>query len=95
MSPFLQKKKRKDVTYAVRNWVNLKLWYKPKSLAKKINDKLSPRFYGPYHITKVIWHVAYQLDLSSESKIHSVSHVPLLKKDATSGQSSAFAKHVV
>lgn len=46
-------KHRKDVTYAVRNWVNLKLWYKPKSLAKKINEKLSPRFYGPYQITKV------------------------------------------
>ena len=66
---------------AVDDWVYLKLQpYCLKSLAKKLNEKLSPRFYGPYLISKVIGKVAYQLNLPPESKVHPVFHVSLLKK---------------
>lgn len=51
-----------------------------KSLVKKINEKLRPRFYGPYQINKVIRKVAYFLEHTPDSKIHHVFHVSLLKK---------------
>ncbi|CAH9114190.1 unnamed protein product, partial [Cuscuta europaea] len=54
--------------------------YKLKSLAKRINQKLSPRFYGPFEILERIGAVAYKLKLPDDSKIHPVFHVSLLKK---------------
>ncbi|MCI23458.1 hypothetical protein A2U01_0044638, partial [Trifolium medium] len=57
-------KHRRDVSFVIGDFVYLKLQpYRSKSLAKKINEKLSPRFYGPYKITKVVGQVAYQLEL--------------------------------
>jgi hypothetical protein len=74
-------KHRRDISYVVGDWVYLKIQpYRLKSLAKRINEKLSPRFYGPYKITKIIGQVAYQLDLPPEARIHPVFHVSLLKK---------------
>nr|KYP61836.1 hypothetical protein KK1_016348 [Cajanus cajan] len=66
---------------AIGDWVYLKLKpYRLRSLARKRSEKLSPRFYGPYQITKLIGAVAFQLALPLESKIHPVFHVSLLKK---------------
>ncbi|KAI5412335.1 hypothetical protein KIW84_057131 [Lathyrus oleraceus] len=48
--------------------------------AKKRNEKLSPRFYGPYQIIKQIGPMAFELDLPPESKTHLVFHVSLLNK---------------
>ncbi|KAK6160712.1 hypothetical protein DH2020_004093 [Rehmannia glutinosa] len=43
--------------------------------------KLSPRYIGPFHITKRIGHVAYRIDLpASMSQIHDVFHVSMLRK---------------
>lgn len=74
-------KHRREVSYAMGDWVYLKLQpYRLKSLAKKRNEKLSPRFYGPYQIVKCIGQVAYQLDLPPDNKVHPVFNVSLLKK---------------
>ncbi|RDY07162.1 hypothetical protein CR513_08762, partial [Mucuna pruriens] len=48
--------------------------YKMQSLAKRPNEKLSPRFYGPYRVQQRIGEVAYKLELPGEIKIHPVFH---------------------
>jgi hypothetical protein len=54
--------------------------YKKNSLKVDHCQKLAPKFYGPYTILKCVRQVAYQLALSSHSKIHLVFHVSCLKK---------------
>ncbi|WMV37915.1 hypothetical protein MTR67_031300 [Solanum verrucosum] len=43
--------------------------------------KLSPRYIGPYKISKMIGNVAYELELPEElAAVHPVIHVSMLKK---------------
>lgn len=54
--------------------------YKQSSLKANKKEKLKPRFYGPYHVTRRIGEVAYELELPEGSSIHNVFHVSCLKK---------------
>lgn len=51
-----------------------------KSLTTKVNEKLSPKYFGPYKIIEKVRHVAYKLKLSPLVAIHWVFHVSELRR---------------
>ena len=72
--------RRTDKVYEVGQWVWAKFHhYKQQSAAKRLNFKLSKRYFGPFLILKCIGNVADKLELPRESRIHPVLHVSLLK----------------
>ncbi|KAK9057995.1 hypothetical protein SSX86_022835 [Deinandra increscens subsp. villosa] len=72
--------KRRELTFQVGDYVFLKIQpYRQKSLAKRRYEKLSPRFFGPYRIKRVVGPVAYELELPPEARIHPVFHISMLK----------------
>ena len=54
--------------------------YKLRSLAQRQNQKLSPRFYGPFEVLKKVGNATYRLLLPQGSNVHPVFHVSLLKR---------------
>ncbi|XP_058755088.1 uncharacterized protein LOC131628242 [Vicia villosa] len=74
-------KHRRAVGYEVGESVFLKIQpYKMRKLAKRLNKKLSPRYYGPYETIQKIGAVAYKLKLPEDTRVHPVFHASLLKK---------------
>lgn len=56
-------KHRRHVVIGPGDMVFLKLQpYRQKSLARKHNEKLAPRFYGPYKVLQQVGATAYKLD---------------------------------
>ncbi|XP_058741648.1 uncharacterized protein LOC131614035 [Vicia villosa] len=73
-------KHRADVTFDVGAWVLLRLQpYRQQTIHKRVSQKLSQRYFGPFQIVKRVGEVAYLLDLPSSSRIHPVVHVSLLR----------------
>lgn len=54
--------------------------HRQQSIIRRINQKLSTRFYGPFPIITRVGPVAYKLQLPESACIHPVFHVSLLKK---------------
>ena len=54
--------------------------YRQSSIKQKGVEKLKPKFYGPYRVSRRIGEVAYELELPEGSKIHNFFHVSCLKK---------------
>ncbi|CAH9103144.1 unnamed protein product [Cuscuta epithymum] len=71
-------KHRKDVWLEVGERGFLKIQpYKLENLAKRINQELSPRLYGPFEIDKIN-PVAYKLKLQEDCIVHTVFHVSFI-----------------
>lgn len=71
---------RRELEFQLGDLVLLKLKpYCLRSLAKKLNEKLSPCFYGHFEVLQRIGVVAYRLKLSNTARIHNVFHVSQLK----------------
>ena len=70
--------------FQLGDFVYLKIQpYMLKSLATRINQKLSPRYYCPFKIVERMGPIAYKLQLP-RSQVHPVFHVALLKKCVSS-----------
>lgn len=83
-------KKRKDEQFSVGGLVYLKLQpYRRKSLAQHCNEKLAPRFYGPYEVEARIGAVAYRLRLLASTMIHLVFHVSQLRRVVGQGHTTS------
>jgi hypothetical protein len=69
-------------SFDVGDWVLLRLQpYKKMSLKQaKKDNKLSPKYYGPYKVLQKISTMAYKLQLPASSRVHPVFHVSCLRK---------------
>ena len=65
-----------------------------KTVACRINPKVSPRYFGPFQILSRVGEVAYKLKLPESAKVHLVFHVSQVKKSMTAN-SNAFALPLV
>ena len=59
-------------------WLKLRP-YRLRSLARKVNEKLSPRFYSPFEVLEKNGQISYYIKLLNTARIHNVFHVSLLK----------------
>jgi hypothetical protein len=68
--------------FKVGDWVFLRLQpYKQMSLKQQKKDnKLAPKYYGPYKVLQRIGSMAYKLELPPSSRVHRDFHVSCLKK---------------
>lgn len=67
---------RTDRSFNIGDYVFVKLQpYRQHSVVLRSNQKLAPKFYGPYEIIDRCGKVAYKLRLPESSQIHPVFHV--------------------
>ncbi|KAH0710411.1 hypothetical protein KY284_011838 [Solanum tuberosum] len=73
--------RRRALEFEVDDWVYLKV--SPMKGVRRFGKKgkLSPRYIGPYRISKRMGNVAYELELPQElATVHPVFHISMLKK---------------
>ncbi|WMV25861.1 hypothetical protein MTR67_019246 [Solanum verrucosum] len=72
---------RRALEFEVDDWVYLKVSPMKGVMRFGKNGKLSPRYIGPYRISKWIGNVAYELELPQElTTVHPVFYISMLKK---------------
>lgn len=49
-------------------------------VARRVNQKLAARYYGPFWISQRVGTVAYHLDLSTHSQVYPVFHASQLRR---------------
>jgi hypothetical protein len=70
-----------EISFEVGDWVFLRVQpYKQMPLKQAKDNKLSPKYYGPYKVLQKICTMAYKLELPASSRVHPVFHVSCLKK---------------
>ncbi|TYI33357.1 hypothetical protein ES332_A04G127300v1 [Gossypium tomentosum] len=71
---------RRELELEVGSWAFVKLQpYRQLSLRLRKQQKLSPRFFGPYQVEKGVEAVAYKLKLPESARLHPVFHISQLK----------------
>ena len=74
-------KHKVDRTFEVGDLVYFRLQpYRQASIKRSRAEKLQPRFFGPYRVSKRIGAIVYELELPQGSRIHNIFHVSCLKK---------------
>ncbi|KAK5772347.1 uncharacterized protein LOC108462731 [Gossypium arboreum] len=83
-------KHHSERTFQIQDLVYLRLQpYRQQTVRKILNQKLSPKFYGPFPVIKKVREVAYSLQLSSGPRIHPTFHVSQLKKHGVASPTQA------
>jgi len=74
-------KHRSERTLDIADLACVKLQpYRQHSMALRNNQKLGPKFFGPFLVVARVGTVAYRLQLPPSARIHPIFHMTLLKK---------------